>query len=421
MTSARSIVAVPDNQTGSILTLSMIGLDYRTAPLSLRESLYLSPAQQAVFLASIDQPAVILSTCNRLEIYAGEVETLLGALCRYFGMDLAACLTHLTDHAAIDHLMRVACGLESLALGETQILGQVGDALQRAQAVQATDPALHRLFTHAIHAGKRARHETAISHHTTSISHVAAQLACRDRNLAPRVVILGAGEMAELAVQALRSQQVTAITIVNRTYDKAAALADRWQVTAALWSALWDAIRVADVVITATGAPHTILEAPEIAQVIAEREHRPLTLIDIAVPRNVAADVRALPGVIYYDLDHLQQVIDEHWAERQGAIPAVEAIIAEESAKLIQWLEERAVIPVIKDLRTKVESVMQTELESLLQRLDHLSESEKRLIERFAHRVVNKLLHPPTTYLRAHQEDAGVVRELFALAKEVYP
>jgi glutamyl-tRNA reductase len=393
----------------------MIGLDYRTAPLALRERLYLSPAQQAVFLASIDQPAVILSTCNRLEIYAGDVESLLGALCRYFGMDVEPCLTQLTDHAAIVHLMRVACGLESLALGETEILGQVGDALQRAQAVQATDSALHRLFTQAIHAGKRARHETAISHHTTSISHVAAHLVGRHTQVNPRVVIIGAGEMAELAIQALRSQPISTITLVNRTYDKAVTLATRWQVEAKLWSSLWQVIEAADVVITATGAPHAILEAPEIAQVMTQRQQRPLTLIDIAVPRNVAPEVRALPQVNYYDLDHLQQVIDDHWAERQGAIPAVEAIIAEECAKFQQWLEERTVIPVIKDLRAKVEGVVQTELDDLLQRLDHLSESEKRLLERFAHRVVNKLLHPPTTYLRAHQEDADVVRELFAI------
>jgi glutamyl-tRNA reductase len=420
------------------VTILSIGLSYSTAPVALRERLYLNDDKLRLLLNGLSASTaecdewVMLSTCNRHEIYAnvnGDLSraqaSIIAYLCHTFDIAPDELQPHLylkVGADAVYHLMCVACGLESMVLGETQILGQVGDALTHARNAGACGAVLHRLFTDAVHAGKRARSETVIGQHTTSVSHVAALMALKNLAADAPVLVVGAGEMAETAAQALIGRGVTNITVLNRTYGKALDVAEKLKVEAVEWSRLWELLATAQVVITATGAPHGIFEQADIQRVMEVREGKPLTFIDIAVPRDVSPEVRVVPGVSVYDIDDLQQVVDEHLQQRRACIPAVEAIIREELAKYTEWLGSRRLTPVIKDLRQMIEGVVQTELSDAMNRLDHLPESDKRVLERFAHRVVNKLLHTPTNSLRSHasQDDLSnytdLVRELFALS-----
>jgi glutamyl-tRNA reductase len=410
--------------------LFLVGLDHHTAPLSLRERLYLEPAKLTAFLLQLRENApdgefIALSTCNRLEVYSANAapQMVIDGLCQVVAeTDLFPHLYMLEETEVVEHLMRVACGLESMVLGETQILGQVADALEQAQAANVCGVTLNRLFTDALHAGKRARTETLISQHTTSISHVAARLARRHLQPSSKVLIVGAGEMAETAAQAfLQIAPQHPIAIVNRTYGKARTLAERFGAAAHEWERLTEVASDAEVVITATSAPHPLFQPSDVQLLLTQREQRPLTLIDIAVPRNVAPDVRDMPGIHLYDVDDLQQVVDDHLAQRQACIPAVEAIAAEESRKYQTWYAGRRVVPVIKDLRDSVQQLVEAELAETLHKLNHLPDDDRAVLERFAHRVVNKLLHTPTSSLRSHAASADaqayvqVVRELFAL------
>lgn len=427
------------------MTILLVGLNHQTAPVELRERFYLSDAhlRQALNTLWYDEQynlfaeSVIISTCNRLEIYAVAESAVAGfdAMARFLAQlhhvshdELYACLYFMEGRAAIEHLMRVATGLNSLVLGESQILGQVSHALAVAQSAETAGGHLSQLFSHAVHAGKRARTETDISRHTTSVSHAAALLAERDlgRLDGVRALVVGAGEMAELAARALQMHDTGAIQIISRTYSHAQALAAQLEVTARDWSELAAALAEADLVIAATGAPHTVIHREDVAAAL-DSHHRPLLLIDIAVPRDVDDDVREVPGVRLYDIDDLKLVVDQHLAQRQAAVAQVEQIVAEELAVILEWLHSREVVPVIVDLRRKVQEIAESELEQALRRMSHLDEHDRKVVDQMVHRIVNKLLHTPTTALRAHAADgdslvyAAAVRELFALEASADP
>jgi glutamyl-tRNA reductase len=375
---------------------------------------------------------VILSTCNRLEVYALVEQTNHGwtAVQRFLAQQHSILPEYLAPHLycragemATTHLMRVAAGLDSMILGEPQILGQVSQAFSAARAAGTAGPVLSRLFMHAAHTGKRARSETAISRHTTSISHAAVLLA-QDR--VPnwrdaRAVVVGAGEMGGLAVEALHKYGVRAITCINRTAAGAQALAQRVQGRALPWACLTEALAWADVVITATGAPYPIIHAHDVSRVLPQRQGRPLVFVDTAIPRDVEAAVGDLPAVYRYDIDALQAVLDANQAQREAAIPAVEAIIAAEVGRFVAWLHHRQVVPIIADLRGKALALADDEVKQALRQLAGLPERDQQVITRLAHRIVNKLLHTPTMCLKArtaHSNDcdyARVVQDLFAL------
>lgn len=419
------------------MTLLVIGLNHHTTPVELRERLYLRAEKLYPVLTELHQRSsvieenAILSTCNRLEVYVAtdnviEAEhTILDFMSQYYEISEAELRPFLYIHQGqmtIQHLMRVSAGLDSMVLGETQILGQVGDALKCATTVSTTGSLLHRLFEASMHAGKRARTETAISRHTTSISHAAA-LLLRNRVKVenPYILVLGAGEMAELAVQAVHNFKLTNIGIVNRTFAQAQGLAGQCNARAYEWSRLWEQLTVADVVITATGAPHTLLYDADIKRVMKMRDNKALMLIDIALPRDVDPAVGNIEAVTLYDIDALQHIVDESLAAREACVPAVTTIIYEEVERYWQWLNERHVVPVIKDLRREVEAVIQAELQETLNKLPELSEHEQEVVKRMAHRIMNKVLHTPTISLREQASKgngdnfANVVRELFAL------
>lgn len=245
--------------------------------------------------------------------------------------------------------MRVAAGLDSMMLGDPQILGQVAHAFDEAQAARTSGAILSHLFTQALHAGKRARTETGVGRQTTSVGHAAALLIkakVEDLSCTP-VLVVGAGKMAALAARALQMHGARDITCINRTCARAEVVADQVQGRALPWASLSAGLAAADVVMTATGAPHTVISIDDVEPVLARRRGRALLFVDIAVPRDVDTAVGDLPNVQRYDVDDLQAVLDANWAQRRAAVPAVEAVVQEAVEQVTTWLHSREVVPVI--------------------------------------------------------------------------
>lgn len=435
------------------MTLILVGLNHRTAPVELREQFALSGCGLPMALESMNtaclstggaaspgsklHEAVIVSTCNRLEIYAvvggsaengwSAVEAFLSELQGVPRETLSPHVYRLEGEQAAWHLMRVAAGLDSMILGEPQILGQVTQAHGSAQATNTTGPILSHLFTQAIHAGKRARTETDISRHTTSVSHAAAQLAQEKLGdlTGTCVLVIGAGEAAELAAQALQMHGAPDITCINRTFGRAQALAEKVGGQALSWYSLDEVLVRADVIVSATGAPHTIMRHGDLADILPQRNQRPLVIIDIAVPRDIEESVGTLPDVYYYDVDDLEATRDDNLAQREAAVPAVEAIVSEETAIFMDWLSGREVAPVIAGLRRKANALAGEEVAQALNRLgEDISPREQEIVNRLARRIVNKLLHEPTVRLKEQAANgngytyAHAIRELFDLEVE---
>ncbi len=422
-----------------------LGLNHKTAPLHLREQLAFSADQARAALARLGcgpqagglRELVVLSTCNRMELYAhaaeGEAATVREALFALLeaahGLSLQAQHGHfywLRDLDAARHLFRVAAGLDSLVIGEPQILGQVTQALELARGQGAVGPLLERLFQQAIHTGKRARSETRISHNPASVASLAAAQAQRAVGAlsAAQVVVLGAGEMAELAVEALRKRGAERVLVVNRTLARARQLAERWGGEAATFEQLEEALQRADVLISSTGAPHTLVHVDMAARALWPRPHRPLVVVDIAVPRDVDPAVGQLPNVHLYDMDSLNRHLQDSLAERRREAPRVEAIVAEELETFAAWLRSLEVLPLIAEWSARAEALRQAEVEKTLRRLPGLSAEEQARIEKMSRALVKKLLAPALRQLRLEAggpqaaEYASVVRRLFDLPAE---
>jgi glutamyl-tRNA reductase len=425
------------------VSIVLIGINYRTAPVELREVLALQGCALRMALQELSQlalapgeqavsEAAILSTCNRLEIYVsarhpGETP---GAIVRFLAHLQNVPLGELEPHVyqrsgeeAARHLMRVACGLDSMVLGETQVLGQVTQAFEEARAAGTNGPILSHLFTQAIHTGKRARSETAISQHTTSVAHAGVHLVMeqlRGRE-SRRVLIVGAGEMAVMAAEALRRYAGVEVAFINRTYGRAEALAVELGGQALPWHELELGLVWADAVMCATGAPHTVIYTRDVAAILPRRAGRPLAVVDIAVPRDVEETLGTLEGIAYYDIDDLQLVVDSNLELRKAAVPAVKRIVQEELETFTAWFHSRQVAPVIRDLRARAQELAADELAQALNRLPAADERTQQVLGRLAHRLVNRLLHEPTVRLRAHAADgnghgyAHALRDLFAL------
>jgi glutamyl-tRNA reductase len=400
-----------------------LGLNHQTAQVDLRERMAFSDAETTAALQRLAGGAVvgrggfselvILSTCNRVELYAVSPDTgpealqvFLADIHGAFAAEFEPHLYHYLDQAATHHLCRVAAGLDSLVLGEPQILGQVTHALELSQAQKSAGPVLTRLFQTAIHAGKRARAETHISRNPASVSSLAASLAARDVPdlRQAQIVIVGAGEMAELAVEALRKRGARRITVVNRTQARAAEFTRRWDARVITFARLEEALANADILITSTGAPHTVIPFALAAQIMQDRSDRPLVAIDIAVPRDIDPQIGSLPGVRLYDIDNLQQQVEQSLAERAAEVPLVEAILAEEEAHFDEYFSTLDILPLIAQLRSQAEAIRQSELNKTLRRLPGLTESEVRRIEALTEALVKKLIDAPINRLRAEAQ-----------------
>jgi glutamyl-tRNA reductase len=421
-----------------------LGLNHETADLSIRERLAFSEENIKIALARLGcgedtQPdsvseMVILSTCNRVEIYAiapqPSFEALEAFLAEVQDVPVNAFEAHvyrLLDEDAIEHLFQVAAGLDSLVLGEPQILGQVMEAFEIARGQDTVGAVLSRLFQSALHTGKRARTETAISHNPASISSVAVHLAAQvvpDLERA-RVTVVGAGEMAELAVEALRKRGTNQLRVVNRTLERASNLANRWGGEAATFEKLDDALGWADIVITSTGAPHTLIRPEMVAPVLPSRKQRPLVFIDIAVPRDVEMEVGALQGVRLFDIDMLHEHLEHSLASREREVPRVENILEEEKQAFLDYLRTLDVVPLIAELNQQFEQIRKVELEKTLKRLPDLGPEGVARLEALTQAMVKKMLHQPITRLRSEAGSpqgalyAATARNLFGLESQV--
>ena len=396
-----------------------LGISHQTAGLNLRESLAFSGESASAALARLgcgagSQPdgiaeMVILSTCNRVEIYTAAADVDFESIERFLAdsqdvpvESFSNQVYRILDEDAVEHLFRVASGLDSLVLGEPQILGQVMGAFELARSQGATGPVLSKLFQAALHAGKRARTETAISANPASISSVAIRFAEQvvpDLHTAS-VCVVGAGEMAELAVESLRKRGVQHIQVVNRTLERARLLSTRWGGEALTFEKLAEALLQADILITSTGAPHTLVHPDMVRNLMAVRPNRPLVIIDIAVPRDVDIEVGEIPGVRLYDLDLLQQNLEISLMRRASEVPLVESIIHEEKAEFGNYLRLLEVTPLIAEMRQQAESIRQKELEKTLRRMPSLTEEERKRLEAMTEALVKKILHAPITCLR---------------------
>jgi glutamyl-tRNA reductase len=407
-------------------------VSHHRTPLATREQLSLTADQQTDWLDSHqDTEAIIVSTCNRLELYAHvstsrRMDALWGDLLLMRGMvpaDVAAYTVARSGVEATQHLFRVSCGLESMALGEPQILGQIIHAHEHAHEHHTVGTALALLFRAAIHAAKRARTETHIANGSASVSSLG--IARAEEINGPltnrEILVIGAGEMAQTIVKALVQRDVTHVTVLSRTYDHASRLAEEWGVHARPVTALKEAMIAADVVFTTSSAPYTILAREDVAPIMAARPDHALCIIDIAVPRDVARDVAQIPGICLHDIDDLQHVIEENLAEREADIPAVERIIEHELTLFWRQYRARSVVPTIRQLREHAEDLRQAELSWAYNRLDPANERERQLFDQFSHRFMNKMLHHVTLNLKAKAgEDDGalfaaVARDLFGL------
>ncbi|MGH2524021.1 MAG: glutamyl-tRNA reductase, partial [Anaerolineales bacterium] len=372
------------------MRLLCLGLSHHTAPVELRERLAYSPSalQAALTRHGCSQDTrpsghtelAILSTCNRLELYAvaqtEQFDVLADFLSETTGVQQAEFKSHLYQYAqqdAVTHLCRVAVGLDSMILGEPQILGQVAKAYEAARRHGAVGPILAVLFRTAIRAGKRARTETAISRHPATVGSVAVKLAetVVGDLASARVLLLGAGEMAESAAEALCTRGVNQILVANRTHDRAAQLAQHWGAQAITYEQLAEALAAADVVIASTTAPQALITLDLTHAAIARRPERPLIFIDIAVPRNVDPEVIRLPNVHCYDIDDLALRLNGSMAEREREIPRVEAIVAEEADAFIAWLSGLDISALIAKLRAKADAIRRAEVKKTLRHLPH--------------------------------------------------
>jgi glutamyl-tRNA reductase len=392
----------------------VVGVDHTTASIALRERLTYSARQISPVLSkvrSVVQEGVLLSTCNRLELYAvcSDIGTgranLINVLSETSQVEYPELQAHSYDFAdekAVSHLFEVTCGLHSLVPGETQIQGQVAEALEIAQGGGYAGPVTSALFRSALGAGKRARSETGISRNAASISLVAVQLA---KQLFPElheanVLLVGSGKMSELAAHHLCDNGVQRLVIINRTPSHAIDLAQSFDATHRSFAEFATSLVEADVVISSTAAPRALITHPMMQEVMQSRAGRLLLLIDIALPRDVEPEVASLPGVYLYNLDDLQVSVNEGIRLRRQEIDQVQDIIAQEGIMFERWLRSRSVVDTISDLRQHVDTLREQELKRTLQRLPTLTESESAVIQELTTRLVNKLLHIPTLRLK---------------------
>jgi glutamyl-tRNA reductase len=416
-----------------ILTL---GLNHKTAPVEVREKLaFLETAQQSALEQLVQRyglrEAAILSTCNRSEIYmAGETTaTVQGAqrfLAEVQGVDVQALQPHfyeLSDGDVAQHLFSVACGIDSLVIGESQILKQVREALELAQASGAARHLLNELFQRSLRVGKRARTETDIGRGQLSIGTAAVELAGQifDRLEERRALLLGAGEMGELTAQYLVDSGIAELWVTNRTQARAEEVARRFGGSVVPFADFAARLEEIDIIISSTAAPGFVLGAEDLRQVMQRRRGRPLFLIDIAVPRDIDPQVRRLDNVFLFDIDDLEQVVASNRQDREQEIDKVRKVIDEELRDFLHWFKARGTGPLVRDLHRHAEDLRQVELERWMGKLEHLSEQDRHTVEALLQGYANKLLHQPLVQIRAFaNEDEGhtrldTVRRLFDL------
>jgi len=414
------------------MQLSVTGISHQSAPVALREQFAFSTEELGPALAVLRErfgAAAILSTCNRTEVYLADgsdagpeavVEALAAAKGGY--LPEGAPFYHETGIEAASRLFRVAAGIESLVIGEHEILGQVRAAFSAATAAEASNPVLARLFHSAIRAGRRARSETEIGSHGVSVSATAAALSRGTLGDLRRktVLIVGAGEAARLAAAAIAQQGAGRLLVTTRTFDRAQDIAAELGGAAYPFEDLPSMLAEADIVITSTSAPTHVISREDVGRAMAGRRERPLVIVDIAVPRDVEPEAASVDGVRLFDIDDLEAAANSNRETRALEVPAVEAIVAEELARFEGWYEGQQVEPTIASLRRRAEAIRRSEVERTLKRLAALEDGDRERIESLTKAIVKRLLHEPVTRLRSGGPGAEVAtaRDLFGLDDE---
>jgi glutamyl-tRNA reductase len=424
--------------------LLLVGISHRTAPVELRERVDfqargIERAVQALSSRATVREAVVLSTCNRAEMYAacddaaeaeGDLVNFVGEFHGVEHVEFAPHVYSLVDIDVARHLFRVAAGLDSLVVGEPQILGQVKEAYVKAGELGAVGPALNRLFHASFAVGKRVRSETALGSGAVSVSNAAVSLARKIfGDLAGRtVLVIGAGEMGKLTVQHMRTHGVRHVTIVSRTTARAVRAAEEiGGATAAPWEELDSRLGACDIVITATGAASPVLTKGRVEAVMRHRRNRPLFIIDIAVPRDVEPAAGQIEQVFLYNIDDLEATVRENLARRAGEATRAEAIVSEEAEKFGVWLRARDAIPTVVALRQRFETIRRSELERLEFKMSALPPEARARVDEITHLIIEKILLTPTEQLKSagDPETIGAYREvltrLFALAEQPDP
>ena len=419
------------------MALTLVGVSHDTADIDVRERLAHAPQEIPATLAAVRgetgaREGILLSTCNRTEIYLveGERDAAAGAwtaLSRRLGRDASPYGYVRRERDVVRHLFRVACGLDSMIVGEAQIQGQVRDAWHIGRAHSSA--ALNRLFQSALLVAGRVRSETAIGRGAASVSSAAVQLAKKIFGSlnGRRAMVLGAGEMAELALECLVAHGVRTVVVANRTYAHATELAARHGATAVHYDECWTRLADVDVMLCSTSAPHAVVTPTHIAPTLAARGDRPLCILDISLPRDVDPAVGKLGNVYLYDLDDLRQVVAMTVDHRLSELPSAERLIEDEVESYWSWLAGLATVPILTEFRARMESVRDRELARLLRRLEHLSDEDRETITNFSRVLMNKFMHDPSVRLRAAAADdrglgiVDAVRYLFALEDSARP
>ncbi len=414
----------------------VVGTSHRRADVALRERLHVAPETAGAVareLADAGCEAVVLSTCNRTEIYlsaAGDehaVSRARAALAERAGVaDGELPLFEYDDDAAALHLFRVAAGLDSVVLGETQILGQIRDAYAAARAAGSTGPALNRLFAQALHTGRKVRSQTALSELASSVPAAAAELAARVLGdlRGRRILVIGAGKMGELTAKHFAGRGVALVSVANHTIGRAEELARRVGGEAGGFERIGAELERADVVVSSTRCPRYVLTADDVAPALRRRGGRPLLLIDIAVPRDLDPAIGRLEGASLYDIDHLGAALGEELAPRRDEILEADALIGQEVDSFRAWRLSLDVVPAIAALRRRAEEIRADELARSEARLRTLSPREREVVDVVTAQIVNKLLHSPTVRIKEAAADADgaayavALRHLFALDEQ---
>lgn len=421
--------------------LIVVGLNYRTAPVAIRERFALGEADAPRALQSLQGTTsilegVIVATCNRTEVYAVVDRLhLCGHYIRnfmenWFQVPRREFNQHLymyEDDRAVEHLFRVTCGLDSMVVGETQILGQVRSAFLLAQERQATGTIFNQLFKQAITVAKRAHAETGIADNAVSVSYAAVELGRRifGRFDEKTVMIVGAGKMSELTARHLHANGAARIYVAGRTVERARELAGKFAGTALAMEEAMERLHETDIVISSTGADGFVLRRGMLESAMARRRKKPIFLIDIAVPRDIDPACASIPNVFLYDIDDLEGIVEGNMASRREAAAVVEKMIEAEQHAYRDWYATLGVSPLIRALQDKAAAIQEATLESMLRKLPELDERQRKVIRKLTKSMVNQMIHDPILRMKEmaaekKSEDAmEMFIQLFALGEEV--
>jgi glutamyl-tRNA reductase len=419
------------------VNLVLVGVNHKTTPVEIREKLAFTKGKIEESVNHLfNFPDIIehtiLSTCNRVEIYAransqdSAIKSIKQFICDFHQLSLVELEDHFYSYSnkeAVEHLFRVSSSLDSMILGEAQILGQVKEAYSLARDLRSTGLVLNQLFEKAFSIAKKVREETGIAERSVSISSAAVELAQKifDDLDNRTVMLVGTGEMAELAAKHLISYGVKTVYVTSRTYERAANLARMLNGSALDFEAFKNELHRADIVITSTSAPNFIIKKEIVEKAIHERKNKPIFFIDIAVPRDIEPDVNDLENVYLYDIDDLHVVVSANIKEREKEAENAMNFISQEVTKFNNWVGALDAVPTIVEIRKKAENIRKQEIEKTLKKISHLSEDDKQLLRQMSSSMINKILHKPTIKLKqkTQSEDGHVylkaIRHLFHL------